>query len=135
MSTYVDGGHEVADKPDIEQGFEASRQALTEQLAELDEKLRPYDELVEARNRAATALAALEGGTASGKRVQWETIADYLIDHPGSKPGVLAAALEVPPANIYAHLTRNAEHVFEKRPDGIYLREGWEQYRRDKKDR
>ena len=125
----------MADERDIEQGFEASRAALTERLREIDEKLRPYEELVEARNRAATALAALDGGSTSSKRVQWETIAEYLVDHPGSKPGELAAVLEVPVANIYAHLRRKEEDVFDKRPDGIYLREGWEGHRRDEKDR
>jgi predicted DNA-binding protein YlxM (UPF0122 family) len=135
MSTPFDGGHEVADERDIEQGFEASRAALTQQLREIDEQLESYEELVEARNRAATALAALDGGSTSSKRVQWETIADYLVDHLGAKPGEIAAALEVPVANIYAHLRRQEEDVFDKRPDGIYLREGWEQYRRDEKDR
>jgi hypothetical protein len=46
---------------------------------------------------------------------------------------VIAAALEVPVSNIYAHLARNEQHVFDKRKDGVYVKKGWEEHRRDRK--
>jgi hypothetical protein len=123
----------VPDSKDVEQGFDAARQALAEQLNEIDERLRPYDQLVEARERTVKALAALDGGKASSKRVQWEAIAEYVVEHPGSKPGEIAAALEVPVSNIYAHLARQERYVFDKRKDGIHVKKGWEAQRRERK--
>jgi hypothetical protein len=115
---------------DVDDGFDPARQALTEQINRIDEQLQPYEELVEARNRAAKALAALDAGKTLKKRVSWEDIALYVDEHPGSKPAEIAAGLEVPVANIYAHLARNEDHVFDKRADGIHLKEGWEEHRR-----
>jgi hypothetical protein len=120
---------------DVDDGFDPARQALTEQLNRIDEQLQPYDELVEARKMAAKALAALDAGKTLKKRVSWEDIAAYVAAHPGSKPAEIAAGLEVPVANVYAHLARNEDHIFDKRKDGIHLKDGWETHRRDAGDR
>jgi hypothetical protein len=116
---------------DVHDGFDAARRALTKQLKQIDDQLQPYDELVQARQRAANALAALEGGKTIKKRVQWEDIAEYVQTHPGSKPAEIAAGLEVPVRNVYPHLDRNQDTVFDKRKDGIYLKDGWQTHRRD----
>ncbi|HEY7935099.1 MAG TPA: hypothetical protein VID48_14875 [Solirubrobacteraceae bacterium] len=125
----------MPDSRDVEAGFDPARQALTEQIERLTEQLEPYQELVQARDRAEKALAALEGGKALKKRVQWEQLAEYVAEHPGSKPAEIAAALEVPLANVHAHLARNQDTVFDKRQDGIYLKKDWETHRRDTDDR
>lgn len=106
--------------------FDAARTALSEQLRELDEQLRPYDELVEKRRRLTGALAALDGGTASKKRVRRQEVAAHLAAHPGSMPAEIAAALEVPRANVQAHLVRNEGTVFERHEDGWRVLEGWD---------
>jgi hypothetical protein len=111
--------------------FDAARTALSEQLRELDEQLQSYDELVEKRRRLTGALAALDGGTGTKKRVRWQEVAAYVADHPGSMPAEIAAALEVPRANVQAHLVRNEGAVFERRGDGWHVVEGWETQRRD----
>jgi hypothetical protein len=116
---------------DVHDGFDAARRALTEQLEQIDEQLRPYEELVEARKRASRALAVLDTSATIKKRVRWEDIAEYVQQHPGSKAGEIAAGLEVPVTNIYAHLERNADTVFDKRKDGIHLKDGWQAHRRD----
>ena len=107
-----------------------ARRALTEQLERIDEQLRPYDELVERRERLASALAALDAPSQSGqtvkKRVRLHEVAAYVARHPGVMPAEVAAALEVPRPNIQAHFVRNEGTVFEKHPDGWHAIEGWE---------
>ena len=125
----------MPDNQDVQQGLDAARQALTEQLDRIDEQLEPYDELVQAREQAAQALAALEGGKSLKKRVSWEEIAVYVAENPGSKVAEIAAFFEVPPHNIYAHVERNQDKIFDKRKDGIYPKDGWEAHRRKAGDR
>lgn len=125
----------MSDSHDVQGGFDALRRDLTEQLNRIDERLRPYDELLEAREKAAKALAALDAGKPLKKRVSWEEIALYVLEHPGSKAAEIAADLEVPVGNVYAHLERNQDHIFDKRKDGVYIKDGWETYRRKAGDR
>jgi hypothetical protein len=97
-------------------------------------ELAPYDELVERRERLTRALAALDGGDGTKKRVRWEQIAEYVAQHPGAMPAEIAAALEIPAANAHAHLGRNEGTVFERRVDGWHVIEGWEAQRRSGSD-
>jgi DNA-directed RNA polymerase specialized sigma24 family protein len=136
MSTTSDGGREVSDSNDVQEGLDALRQNLTAQIDRIDEELQPYDELVQARKQATEALAALEGGGSLKKRVSWEAIAVYVEEHPGSKPAEIAAGLEIPVKNVYPHLDRNRDTVFDKHEDGrVDVRDGWEKHRRDLGDR
>jgi hypothetical protein len=111
--------------------LDPARRALSEQLTRIEKDLKPYEELLERRRRLSTALAALDGTPAAGRRLRWEEIAEHVAAHPGVKAGEIAAALEAPLKNVFAHLARNQDTVFEKREDRWYVREGWEGYRRD----
>jgi hypothetical protein len=115
-------------------GFNAARRGITRELDHVEKELAPYDELVERRNRLASALAALDGGAQTKKRVRWEQVAEYVAQHPGAMPAEIAAALEIPAANAHAHLSRNEGTVFERRGDGWHVLEGWEAQRRDGDD-
>ena len=135
MSTTFDGGHEVPDD-DVQEGLDAARQALTEQLERIDEQLEPYDELVQARERAAQALATLEGGKSIKKRVSRDALAVYVAENPGSKPPEIAAGLEIPVKNVYPHLDRNRDTMFDKHEDSrVFVRDGWEAHLRKPGDR
>ena len=63
--------------------------------------------------------------------MRWEQVAEYLAEHPKSKPGEIAAALEVPLQNVYAHLSRNEGRVFKRAGEGWEVIDGWETHRRD----
>ena len=126
----------MSDSHDVQEGLDAARQALLEQLDRIDEQLEPYDELVQAREQAAQALAALEGGKSIKKRVSWEKIALYVEANPGSKAPEIAAGLEIPVKNVYPHLDRNRDVVFDKHEDGrVYVKDGWEAHLRKAGDR
>ena len=99
-----------------------------------DDGRSSYDELVERRERLTRALAALDGGTGTKKRVRWEQIAEYVAQHPAAMPAEIAAVLEIPAANAHAHLGRNEGTVFERRIDGWHVIEGWEALRRGEDD-
>jgi hypothetical protein len=116
-------------KPDG--GLDDVRQSLIEKLNEVDEQLEPYKELVEKQERLSSALAVLDGGKSIKKRVKWEQIAEYVAEHPGSKPAAIAAALEVPTTNAQSHLLRNEGTVFKRVGDGWETIDGWEKHRRD----
>ncbi len=87
--------------------------------------------MLERKRRLSTAMAALEGTGRVARRLRWEQIAEHVAEHPGLKAGEIAATLEAPLKNVFAHLARNQDTVFEKREDRWYVREGWEGYRRD----
>jgi hypothetical protein len=103
-------------------------------LQELDkvrEDKKTYPELAEREKRVSTALAALDGGKSLKKRLRWEQIAEYLVENPHSKAGEIAAALEAPLQNVYAHLARREGEAFERAGDAWDTIKGWEKYRRD----
>lgn len=121
---------------DVQEGLDAARQALTEQLERIDEQLQPYDELVQARKQAVQALAALDSGKSLKKRVSKEAIAVYVEANPGSKVPEIAAGLEIPVKNVYPHLDRNRDTMFDKHDDGrVFVRDGWEAHCRKAGDR
>jgi hypothetical protein len=128
-------GRAVAPKRDVQGRFDTARRGITRELADVEKELAPYDELVERRERLTRALAALDGGDGTKKRVRWEQIAEYVAQHPGAMPAEIAAALEIPAANAHAHLGRNEGTVFERRVDGWHVIEGWERLRRGGDDR
>ena len=121
----------MAPRRDVRGGFNAARRGITRELDAVERELAPYDELVERRERLTRALAALDGGADTKKRVRWEQVAEYVAAHPGAMPAEIAAALEVPAANAHAHLSRNKGTVFERRGDGWHVIDGWEAQRRD----
>jgi hypothetical protein len=108
----------------------AARRGIARELDAVQRELAPYEQLVERRERLTRALAALDGGATTKKRVRWEQVAEYLGAHPGSMPAEIAAALEIPAANAHAHLSRNEGSVFERRGDGWHVITGWEGLRR-----
>lgn len=123
----------MAGKQDRKRGrsfVDPARRALTQQLERVDQELRPYNELVERRERLANALAALDAPSQSGqapkKRVRLHEVAAYVAEHPGVMPAEVAAALEVPRPNIQAHFVRNEGTVFEKDAEGWRVIPGWE---------
>jgi DNA-directed RNA polymerase specialized sigma24 family protein len=108
---------------------------IEQRLRELDGQLEGYRELVEERARLVAARAALTGErrihTPSGaRRLSQDEVAEYLRKHPGSKAGEIAAALEVPLANVSQHLYRGKHERFEARGDGWHLRDHDERRRR-----
>ncbi len=121
-------------------GFATGREALEQELADVQARLAPYDELVAERDRLTNAIAALDGrasvessaSASTKKRVRWEQVAEYVDENSGSMPAEIAAALEVPSQNVQMHLSRNEGTVFEKRKDGWHTLDGWEAHRRDR---
>jgi hypothetical protein len=110
---------------------DAARQAITEQLEQIDKQLGPYDALVETRQRLTAALSALDRSKTPKKRVKAHEVASYVAEHPGVMPAEIAAALEVPAQNVQAHLARNQGLMFERRGDGWHIIEGWETHSKD----
>jgi predicted ArsR family transcriptional regulator len=123
----VSGSHDQ----ESENPLDAARQLLLQELDKVREDKKTYPELAEREQRVATALAALDGGKPLKKRLRWEQIAEYLAKHPASKAGEIAAALEAPLQNVYAHLARNEGTVFVRADDGWETIGGWEKHRRD----
>lgn len=115
-----------------ENPLDAARRLLLRELDKVREDKKTYPELVEREKRVSTALAALDGGKPLKKRLRWEQLAEYVAEHPASKAGEIAAALEAPLQNVYAHLARNEGTVFARAGDGWWETiPGWEQHRRD----
>jgi hypothetical protein len=123
----VAGSHEQ----ERENPLDAARQLLLQELDKVREDKKTYPELAAREQRVSTALAALDGGKPLKKRLRWEQIADYVAEHPASRAGEIAAALEAPLQNVYAHLARNEGTVFKRAGDGWEVIDGWEQHRRD----
>ena len=120
----------MAGKRDSGNEVDPARQALTAELEQVEQQLESYEELLERKRRLSSALSALEGAP-TARRLRWEEIAEHVASHPGLKAGEIAATLEAPLKNVFAHLARNQDTVFEKREDRWYVRDGWEEYRRD----
>lgn len=120
----------MAGKRDRGNEVDPARQALTAELEQVELELSSYEDLLERKRRLSTALAALEG-TPTARRLRWEEIAEHVASHPGLRAGEIAATLEAPLKNVFAHLARNQDTVFEKREDRWFVRDGWEGYRRD----
>ena len=96
---------------------------IDERLKSLDEKLAAHEELVAERKRLRSARAMLMG-EGPPEQISQDDVAAYLAEHPGSRPGDIAAALKVPSGRVSAHLYRAKSTRFVSRPDGWYLREG-----------
>jgi hypothetical protein len=125
-------GREVSGSQDEENPLDAARELLLQELDRVREDKKTYPELAEREKRVSTALAALDSGKPLKKRLAWEAIAVYVEANPGSMPAEIAAGLEIPVKNVYPHLDRNRDTVFDKHEDGrVDVRDGWEKYRRD----
>ena len=122
----MSASHEERENP-----LDAARQLLLHELDKVREDKKTYPELAERENRVTTALAALDRGKALKKRLRWEQIAEYVAENPQSKAGEIAAALEAPLQNVYAHLARNEGTVFKRAGEGWETIDGWEKHRRD----
>lgn len=95
---------------------------IDERLKGLDEELQAHDELVAERERLRVARATLLGESAVGQ-ISQDAIAEYLAEHPGSRPRQIAAALGVSAGRVSAHLYRAKSTRFVSRSDGWYLRD------------
>jgi hypothetical protein len=115
---------------ETENPLDAARQLLLQELDKVRQDKKTYPELAAREKRVSTALAALDGGKALKKRLQWEQIAEYLAENPKSKAGEIAAELEAPLQNIYAHLARREGEAFKRAGDAWDVIKGWEKYRR-----
>lgn len=95
---------------------------IDERLKSLDEQLGAHEELVAERDRLRAARATLLGESPAGQITQ-QDIAGYLAEHPGSRPGQIAAAFGVSSGRVSAHLYRAKSTRFVSRADGWHLRE------------
>jgi DNA-directed RNA polymerase specialized sigma24 family protein len=95
---------------------------IDERLKSLDEQLAAHEDLLDERERLRAARATLLGEKPTGQITQ-DQVADYLAEHPGSKPADIASALGVSAGRVSAHLYRAKTTRFLSRPDGWYLRE------------
>ncbi|HYM53919.1 MAG TPA: helix-turn-helix domain-containing protein [Solirubrobacteraceae bacterium] len=68
------------------------------------------------------ARATLLGESPAGQ-ISQDQVAEYLAEHPGSRPGQIADALGVSSGRVSAHLYRAKTTRFVSRSDGWYLRE------------
>ena len=111
-------------------GFDPARQALTEQLKGSTSSFSPTTSSSRPATARVKALAALDAGKTLKKRVPWEDIADTSTHTQGQSPRRSPPGSKYPSPTCYAHLARNEDHVFDKRADGIHLKDGWEEHRR-----
>ncbi len=111
--------------------MDPARQVLLHELEQVEKDMASYGDLTERQKRLTTALAALEGGQTLKKRLNWDQIAQYVLEHPGAKPAEIAAALEAPLKNVFAHLARREGSVFKRAGEGWQVIDGWEAHRRD----
>ncbi len=95
---------------------------IDERLKSLDEQLSAHEDLVAERERLRAARATLLGEKPTGQITQ-DQVAEYLAEHPGSKPGDIATAFGVSSGRVSAHLYRAKTTRFVSRPEGWYLRE------------
>jgi DNA-directed RNA polymerase specialized sigma24 family protein len=117
----------MAPKQDQEDPFTAERALLTKKL----EQVKGTDQ----EARVAKALAALDPTKTIAKRLKWEELAEYLDQHPDSRAGEIAAAMEVPLKNVDAHLHRGDGTVFQTTRFGWKTIKGWQGHSRDRKYR
>jgi len=96
---------------------------IDERLKTLDEQLAAHKELLAERERLRAARATLLGEGPAGQ-ISQDDVAEYLSEHPGSRPREIAQALGVSSGRVSAHLFRAKHTRFVSRPDGWYLRPG-----------
>lgn len=102
----------------------ASRGVLAEiddRLRALDEQLAAHEPLLAERERLRAARTTLLGEAPQGQ-ISQDDIADYLREHPGSRPRQIADALGVSSGRVSAHLFRAKHTRFVSRGDGWHLR-------------
>jgi DNA-directed RNA polymerase specialized sigma24 family protein len=102
----------------------ASRGVLAEiddRLKTLDEQLAAHEPLLAERERLRAARATLLGEAPSAQ-ISQDEVADYLREHPGSRPREIAEALGVSSGRVSAHLFRAKHTRFVSRSDGWHLR-------------
>jgi hypothetical protein len=103
----------------------ASRGVLAEiddKLSALDGELSTYDGLLAERERLRAARAALTG-EGPAPQIAQDDVAAYLAEHPGSRAGVIADALNVSLARVSSHLYRGKRTRFISRDNGWHLRD------------
>jgi hypothetical protein len=118
------GGAAVADRSRGVLG-RASRGVVAEideKLSLLDRDLAAYEEMLSERDRLRAARAALTG-EGPAPQISQDDVAAYLKEHPGSRAGAIAKALEVPLARVSSHLYRGKRTRFVSREDGWHLRD------------
>lgn len=95
---------------------------IDQQLSRLDKREK---QLEAERERLLAARAALTGRAVvtprARRRVSQDEIASYLTANPGSRPGDIARALQVPATNIATHLHRGKGTRFTRQEDGWHV--------------
>jgi hypothetical protein len=95
---------------------------IDQKLSVLEGELAGYQEVLAERDRLRAARAALMGERPA-PQISQDDVATYLAEHPGSRAGAIAKALEVPLARVSSHLYRGKRTRFVSRDDGWHLRE------------
>jgi len=95
---------------------------IDDRLKTLDEQLAAHEPLRAERERLRSARATLLGEGPAGQVTQ-DDVADYLAEHPGSRPRQIAEALGVTAGRVSAHLYRAKNTRFVSHGDGWHLRE------------
>jgi hypothetical protein len=95
---------------------------IDERLKTLDEQLAAQEPLRAERERLRAARATLLGEGPAGQVTQ-DDVANYLAQHPGSRPRQIAEALGVTAGRVSAHLYRAKHTRFVSRGDGWHLRD------------
>jgi DNA-directed RNA polymerase specialized sigma24 family protein len=94
---------------------------IDERLKTLDTQLAAQQALLAERERLRAARATLLGEGPSGQ-ISQDDVADYLAEHPGSRPREIAESLGVSSGRVSAHLFRAKSTRFVSRGDGWHLR-------------
>lgn len=94
---------------------------IDERLKTLETQLAAQEELLAERERLRAARATLLGEGPAGQ-ISQEDVAEFLAEHPGSRPREIAQALGVSSGRVSAHLFRAKHTRFVSRPDGWHLR-------------
>jgi hypothetical protein len=94
---------------------------IDERLKTLDTQLAAHEALLAERERLRAAKATLLGEGPSGQ-ISQDDVADYLAEHPGSRPLEIADALGVGSGRVSVHLFRAKSTRFVSRGDGWHLR-------------
>lgn len=93
-----------------------SVERIDEQITELEAYLVPYDRIKGEIDKLRRARSALLGGsrlTGSGTtKIRQQDIVNYLSEHPGSTPGMIAEALHSKQNTISSALYRGKDERF-----------------------
>lgn len=100
---------------------EAALMAIDEQLESINEKMRKYEPLIEAKKSLEASKRSLLGGARltsgnNGMRLRQEDVVLYLKEHPGQRVQDLVEHFGTPYTTINSHLLRGKDERFLQTP-------------------